>query len=250
VPAGKANPSPPIGPALGQRGLNIMEFCKAFNAQTQNLEPRACRFRWLLPPMATAPSLSSPRRRPTPISLRGGGREKGIQTPGKGTVGQVTMAQIRDIAAKKMVDLNAQGPRGRMPHADRLGALDGLEVVSKAMTQPGKRLKAAYQGRSCHHLRYQGGGEAGQEPEQGEVRRDRRDRHEPRRRSAEIGSESGGTVMLPHGTGNRFALRSSRVASGPRRPRPRGQIWSAPRSRREGAGRSDRFRSLHRDAPI
>ncbi len=108
VPAGKANPSPPIGPALGQRGLNIMEFCKAFNAQTQNLEPgmpipvvitayadRSFTFVTKTPPAAYLPQ-------------KGGGVEKGAQTTGKGgTVGRVTMAQIREIAEQKMVDLNA-----------------------------------------------------------------------------------------------------------------------------------------------
>ena len=62
VPAGKANPSPPIGPALGQRGLNIMEFCKAFNAQTQGVSP-VCHYRWSSPRLQTNPSPSSSRHR-------------------------------------------------------------------------------------------------------------------------------------------------------------------------------------------
>lgn len=107
VPAGKANPSPPIGPALGQRGLNIMEFCKAFNAQTQSMEPgtpipvviSAYADRTFSFVMKTPPN--------TYFLKKAAGVSKGTQTPGRGTVGQVTMAQIREIAEKKMVDLNA-----------------------------------------------------------------------------------------------------------------------------------------------
>ena len=108
VPAGKANPSPPIGPALGQRGLNIMEFCKAFNAQTQQLEAGMP-----IPVVITAYSdrtFTFVTKTP-PVSYflkKAAGVQKGSQTPGKGgTVGQVTMEQIREIAEKKMVDLNA-----------------------------------------------------------------------------------------------------------------------------------------------
>ncbi|RAU20383.1 50S ribosomal protein L11 [Paramagnetospirillum kuznetsovii] len=107
VPAGKANPSPPIGPALGQRGLNIMEFCKAFNAQTQGLEPGMP-----IPVVITAYSDRTftfvTKTPPVTFFLKkAAGIQKGTTTPGKGTVGQVTMAQIREIAEKKMVDLNA-----------------------------------------------------------------------------------------------------------------------------------------------
>ena len=108
VPAGKANPSPPIGPALGQRGLNIMEFCKAFNAQTQTLEPGMP-----IPVVITAYSdrtFSFVTKTPpvTYFLKKAAKKDKGSQTPGKGgTVGDVTMAQIREIAEKKMVDLNA-----------------------------------------------------------------------------------------------------------------------------------------------
>src|ERR1700726_348368 len=101
VPAGKANPSPPIGPALGQRGLNIMEFCKAFNAATQNLEPGMP-----IPVVITAFADRSftfvTKSPPNSYFLKkAAGVEKGTQTPGKGTVGRVTMTQIREIAAKK-----------------------------------------------------------------------------------------------------------------------------------------------------
>ena len=108
VPAGKANPSPPIGPALGQRGLNIMEFCKAFNAQTQALEPGMP-----IPVVITAYSdrtFSFVTKTPpvTYFLKKAAKKDKGSQTPGKGgTVGEVTMSQIREIAEKKMVDLNA-----------------------------------------------------------------------------------------------------------------------------------------------
>ena len=108
VPAGKANPSPPIGPALGQRGLNIMEFCKTFNAQTQNLEPGMP-----IPVVITAygdRSFTFVTKTP-PASYflkKAAGIEKGHQTTGKGgSVGRVTMDQVREIAQQKMVDLNA-----------------------------------------------------------------------------------------------------------------------------------------------
>jgi large subunit ribosomal protein L11 len=107
VPAGKANPSPPIGPALGQRGLNIMEFCKAFNAATQNLEPDTP-----IPVMITAYADRTftfvTRTPPTSFFLKKAAKvEKGSQTPSRGSVGSVTMAQVREIAQKKMPDLNA-----------------------------------------------------------------------------------------------------------------------------------------------
>jgi large subunit ribosomal protein L11 len=107
VPAGKANPSPPIGPALGQRGLNIMEFCKNFNAQTQGLEVGMP-----IPVVITAYSDRTftfvTKTPPVTFFLKkAAGVQKGTTTPGKGTVGQVTMAQVREIAEKKMVDLNA-----------------------------------------------------------------------------------------------------------------------------------------------
>ncbi len=107
VPAGQANPSPPIGPALGQRGLNIMEFCKQFNAQTQGMEAGMP-----VPVMITAyvdRSFSFVMRTP-PASYflkKAAKIDKGLTTPGRGTAGTVTMAQVREIAQKKMQDLNA-----------------------------------------------------------------------------------------------------------------------------------------------
>ena len=107
IPAGKANPSPPIGPALGQRGLNIMEFCKAFNAATQNIEAGIP-----IPVVITAygdRSFSFITKTP-PVSYflkKAAGLSKAAQNPGKEIVGKVTMDQIREIAGQKMKDLNA-----------------------------------------------------------------------------------------------------------------------------------------------
>jgi large subunit ribosomal protein L11 len=130
VPAGKANPSPPIGPALGQRGLNIMEFCKAFNAATQSLEPGMP-----IPVVITAygdRSFSFVTKSP-PNSYflkKAAGVEKGSQTTGKGSVvGRVTMAQIREIAEKKMTDLNAKDVEGACRMLVGSARSMGLEVV-------------------------------------------------------------------------------------------------------------------------
>jgi len=106
VPAGQANPSPPIGPALGQAGLNIMEFCKSFNAKTQNLEPGMP-----IPCVITAykdRSFSFITKTP-PASFflkKAANLSKAANDPGKEVVGQVTMAQVREIAEKKAPDLN------------------------------------------------------------------------------------------------------------------------------------------------
>jgi large subunit ribosomal protein L11 len=130
VPAGKANPSPPIGPALGQRGLNIMEFCKAFNAATQNLEPGMP-----IPVVITAfadRSFTFVTKSPpnTYFLKKAAGIEKGSQTTGKGsTVGRVTMAQIREIAEKKMVDLNAKDIEGACSMLIGSARSMGLDVV-------------------------------------------------------------------------------------------------------------------------
>jgi len=107
VPAGAANPSPPIGPALGQRGLNIMDFCKQFNAKTQGLEKGTP-----IPVVITAYSDRSftfiTKQPPNTFFIKKAAKiEKGAQTPGTQNVGTITMAQIKEIAAKKMVDLNA-----------------------------------------------------------------------------------------------------------------------------------------------
>jgi len=107
VPAGKANPSPPIGPALGQRGLNIMEFCKAFNAQTQGMEPGMP-----IPVEITAFAdksftfiLKSP---PATVLLKKAAKiEKGSGKPHLEKVGKVTRAQLEEIAKMKIKDLTA-----------------------------------------------------------------------------------------------------------------------------------------------
>jgi large subunit ribosomal protein L11 len=129
VPAGKANPSPPIGPALGQRGLNIMEFCKTFNAQTQGMEPGMP-----IPVTITAygdRSFSFVMKSPpnSYFLMKAAGIEKGSQTPGKGAVGKVTMAQIRDIAQKKMKDLNAKDLDGACRMIAGSARSMGLDVV-------------------------------------------------------------------------------------------------------------------------
>jgi large subunit ribosomal protein L11 len=107
VPAGKANPSPPIGPALGQRGLNIMEFCKAFNAQTQKMEPGL-----MLPVVITAYAdksftfiMKSP---PASVLIRKALKlDKGSAKPNADKVGKLTRAQAEEIAKMKQPDLTA-----------------------------------------------------------------------------------------------------------------------------------------------
>ncbi len=107
VPAGQANPSPPVGPALGQRGINIMEFCKAFNAKTADMEPGApC------PTVITyyqdksfAMDIKTP---PASYYLKKAAKLKsGAKTPSREVVGHVSVAQVREIAEAKMKDLNA-----------------------------------------------------------------------------------------------------------------------------------------------
>ena len=107
VPAGKANPSPPIGPALGQRGLNIMEFCKAFNAQTQGVEPGLP-----LPVVITAFADKSftfiIKTPPTSVLIRKAAKiEKGSSKPNSDKVGRLTRAQVEQIAKQKTPDLTA-----------------------------------------------------------------------------------------------------------------------------------------------
>ncbi len=107
VPAGKANPSPPVGPALGQRGVNIMEFCKAFNAETQGMEPGLP-----IPVVITVYSDKSftfvKKTPPASVLLRkAAGIEKGSSTPHSVKVAKVTRAQLEQIATTKMPDLTA-----------------------------------------------------------------------------------------------------------------------------------------------
>ena len=107
IPAGQANPSPPVGPALGQQGVNIMGFCKSFNAETQNLEPGMP-----IPCVITVyadKSFSFITKTP-PASFfikKAAGMDKGSEMPGRELVGSITMSQVREIAEQKMIDLNA-----------------------------------------------------------------------------------------------------------------------------------------------
>ncbi len=129
VPAGKATPSPPIGPALGQRGLNIMEFCKQFNAATQGMEPGMP-----IPVVITAyadRTFTFITKTP-PVSFllrRAAGIEKGSSTPGRQVAGQVTIAQCREIAEQKMQDLNAYDVDAAVRIIMGSARSMGLEVV-------------------------------------------------------------------------------------------------------------------------
>ena len=129
VPAGKANPSPPIGPALGQRGLNILEFCKAFNAQTQGMEPGMP-----IPVVITAfgdRTFTFVTKTP-PASYflkRAAGLEKGTATAGRATAGKVTLAQVREIAEHKMKDLNANDLDAAVRMIKGSATSMGIEVV-------------------------------------------------------------------------------------------------------------------------
>ena len=130
VPAGAANPSPPIGPALGQRGLNIMEFCKAFNARTAQMEKGTP-----IPVIITAyqdRSFTFEMKQP-PVSYwlkKAAKIDKGSQTPGKGgNVGRVTRDQIREIAEKKMVDLNCDTVESAMAMIEGSARSMGMEVA-------------------------------------------------------------------------------------------------------------------------
>ena len=129
VPAGKANPSPPIGPALGQRGLNIMQFVKEFNAATQGMEPGMP-----VPVVITAfadRTFSFVTKTP-PVSYflkKAAGVAKGSSTTGRGFAGKVTMAQCREIAEAKMKDLNANDVEGAVQMIVGSARSMGLEVA-------------------------------------------------------------------------------------------------------------------------
>jgi large subunit ribosomal protein L11 len=129
VPAGSATPSPPIGPALGQRGINIMEFCKAFNAQSQEMEKGSP-----VPVVITYyqdKSFTFQMKTP-PVSFflkKAANLKSGSKTPGRGSVGSVTRDQVRDIAEKKLKDLNAVDVEGAMRMVEGSARSMGLEVV-------------------------------------------------------------------------------------------------------------------------
>jgi large subunit ribosomal protein L11 len=129
VPAGAANPSPPIGPALGQRGLNIMEFCKAFNARTAQMEKGMP-----IPVIITAyqdRSFTFEMKQP-PVSYflkKASGVTSGAKTTGRGFVGKVNRDQIKEIAEKKMPDLNCSTVEAAMAMIEGSARSMGLEVV-------------------------------------------------------------------------------------------------------------------------
>lgn len=128
VPAGSANPSPPIGPALGQRGLNIMEFCKAFNAQTQKMEKGV--------PVPVVITIYADRSftfemKTPPIShfLKKAAKiESGAKATGRDKVGTVTEAQVREIAEQKMKDLNCHTVEAAMRMIEGSARSMGIEV--------------------------------------------------------------------------------------------------------------------------
>ncbi len=129
IPAGQANPSPPVGPALGQRGINIMEFCKAFNARTQNVEPglkvpvviqyyqdKSFTFEVKSPPASI-------------LLMRAAKIKSGAKLTGRETVGKVTLAQCREIAEQKMNDLSANDLDQAVKIIAGSARSMGLEVV-------------------------------------------------------------------------------------------------------------------------
>ena len=130
IPAGKANPSPPVGPALGQRGLNIMQFCKEFNARTQNMEPGMP-----VPVVITAfgdRTFNFVTKTPpnTYFVKKAAGITKGSTTPGKGaTAGRVTISQLKEIAAQKMIHMNANDVEGAVRMLAGSARSMGLTVV-------------------------------------------------------------------------------------------------------------------------
>ena len=129
IPAGQANPSPPVGPALGQRGLNIMEFCKSFNAATQTMEQGMP-----IPVIITAYADRSfsfvTKTPPASFFLRKAARiPKGSGEPGRTVAGSVTKAQVKEIAEAKLVDLNANDVEAAMKIIEGSARSMGLEVV-------------------------------------------------------------------------------------------------------------------------
>ena len=129
IPAGAANPSPPVGPALGQRGVNIMEFCKAFNASTDSLEKNMP-----IPVVITVfsdKSFSFVTKSP-PVSFylkKAIGKEKGSSDPGRVVGGSIKVEQIKEIAENKMKDLNASSVDGAIEMIKGSARSMGLEVL-------------------------------------------------------------------------------------------------------------------------
>ena len=128
IPSGQANPSPPVGPALGQRGVNIMEFCKAFNAATQSQQGM------IIPVVVTVYADRSftfiTKTPPASVLLKkAAGIEKGSKEPGKETVGKVTRAQIREIGQLKMSDLTVRSLEAAEKTVEGTARSLGLEIV-------------------------------------------------------------------------------------------------------------------------
>ena len=129
VPAGSATPSPPIGPALGQRGINIMEFCKSFNAKTQQLEKGS--------PIPVVITIYQDRSftfemRTPPVSYflkKAAKLESGAKAPGRDKVGKVTKEQVKEIAEKKMADLNCDTIEAAMRMIEGSARSMGIEVT-------------------------------------------------------------------------------------------------------------------------
>ncbi len=128
VPAGKANPSPPVGPALGQRGINIMEFCKAFNAKTQELEagaPCPTIITYYVDKSFTMEIKTPPA---SYMLKKAAGLKSGANNPAKEVVGSVTLKQVKEIAEAKMRDLNAVDIDGAMKIIMGSARSMGIEV--------------------------------------------------------------------------------------------------------------------------
>jgi large subunit ribosomal protein L11 len=129
VPAGAANPSPPIGPALGQRGLNIMEFCKGFNAASQDIE-KGTPIPVVLTIFADRSFTFEMKTPPVSHFLRkAAGIQKGSATAGRGSAGRVSKDQVRTIAEQKLKDLNASDVEAAMRMVEGSARSMGLEVV-------------------------------------------------------------------------------------------------------------------------
>jgi large subunit ribosomal protein L11 len=129
VPAGAANPSPPIGPALGQRGVNIMEFCKAFNAATTELE-KGMPIPTVITVFADRSFAFETKTPPATFLLKKAAKiTSGAKEPGKQTAGRVTRAQLREIAEMKMKDLNANDIEAASRIIEGSARAMGLEVT-------------------------------------------------------------------------------------------------------------------------
>ena len=128
IPAGAANPAPPVGPALGQRGVNIMEFCKAFNAQTQSMAG------FTVPVVVTVfsdRSFTFVTKSPpaSNLLLKAAGIEKGSPTPNKNKVGKVTKAQVEEIAKTKVKDLTASDLAAAVKTVSGTARSMGIDIV-------------------------------------------------------------------------------------------------------------------------